>query len=182
MHVLLERMHALASATHDASDAHDASGIVLAETLRGMRTVLDELSTHVRTERETRSDDTPRLSARELLCALVAGRDDFVVRAATASEQAFFQLREGRLVDAVSSKSPVGQRLGEILVDLRLLGADELESEMARVKPGMRIGDALLASGRISALQLEVALAEQRRRLLARLAADANLQLSISRT
>jgi hypothetical protein len=90
------------------------------------------------------------------------------LRIETDDECFTIELGDGEVLHAHSSGAPTGSRLGEILVELGMLRADELEPLLVAGSTA-RLGARLLELGLVTKEQLAKALALQIRRLFRRL-------------
>jgi len=80
------------------------------------------------------------------------------------------EFQRGRVVHACSDQAPQGGRLGDILMELGFLSAEELDEFLRRARAsGEVLGTALERGEKLTRPQLEAALATQVQRLFARL-------------
>jgi hypothetical protein len=121
-------------------------------------------SQHVVTMRFHRGS-TPTPDVIAFVCSL---RKTGQLRIETDTECFTIELGDGEVLHAHSSGAPAGARLGEIMVELGMLRADELEP-LLLAGSTTRLGARLLAQGLATREQLETALAMQIRRLFQRL-------------
>lgn len=108
------------------------------------------------------SGHTEAVSVPELIGFFQLQAKSGVLRIEAPREAFSLTYVNGDLCRATSSNSPVGQRLGELLVDLGHLTDERLQELMATKEPGMKIGALLQRDGGLSpeaisaALQLQV--------------------------
>jgi hypothetical protein len=163
----------------NSTTGKSAGAPLSAELGAALRGLLDEVErTNAAANHGDFDTDAPTVEA--VLAAVVASRRSFGLRAQTPTEQVFLRFRDGILVEAVSTSTPQGNRLGELLVARGAVEPAVLQTFLSQPSTSGRIGEALLEAGRITDEDLRNALQEQRRRLLQRLATEPNLQLSIS--
>lgn len=111
---------------------------------------------------------------------LFAKKSDFVLRVTAPGETVFLRFASGNLVEATSTHAPTGQRLGEILVALGMLGRDALDRVLQETGDERgRIGDQLVRKGLVTQEQLHAALRHQAATILARLEDSPTLHLMV---
>jgi hypothetical protein len=88
------------------------------------------------------------LSIAEVLSHIVSGMKTgkLVVTAGAARKTVSF--RDGQIIFAASTQPH--ERIGRLLVRLRIITADVLREALAQVKPGVKIGQVLISTGRVS--------------------------------
>jgi hypothetical protein len=117
----------------------------------------------------------------DLFSLFVDRAQSTVFRLTTPTETVFLRFTDGHLLDAVSSSSPHGQRLGEILVAQGVLTGPQLETFLTEQKSGTsRIGERLVASGLIRPADLSRARQDQVKSMLKRLTEAPNVHLTIT--
>ena len=106
----------------------------------------------------------------ELIGFLATGRKSGVLWVHDPHETFLLELRNGRLAHATSDRTPVGERLGEVLIDQGTLTERTLQDFLQHyTKSQGMLGDALKDAGLITARDLERALAAQVQHLFLRL-------------
>ncbi|HXN41918.1 MAG TPA: DUF4388 domain-containing protein, partial [Myxococcaceae bacterium] len=83
----------------------------------------------------------------EILSHLVGGMKTGKLTVTAGAVRKTVHFRDGQIVFAASTQSH--ERLGKLMVRLKMISADELKSALAQVKPGKKIGQVLTGSGRI---------------------------------
>jgi len=86
-------------------------------------------------------------SIAEILSHLVGGMKTGKLTVTAGAVRKTVHFRDGQIVFAASTQSH--ERLGRLMVRLKMISADELKSALAQVKPGKKIGQVLTGSGRI---------------------------------
>jgi hypothetical protein len=128
------------------------------------RTAAAAPSQHALTMRFHRGS-TPTPDVIAFVCSL---RKTGQLRIETDTECFTIELGDGEVLHAHSSGAPAGARLGEIMVELGMVRADELEP-LLLAGATARLGTRLLVQGLATREQLATALALQIRRLFQRL-------------
>ncbi len=91
----------------------------------------------------------PSLSIGEVLGHLVAAMKTGKLTVSSGPHRKTVYFRDGQIVFAASTE--LHERLGQLLVRLKMITAGLLEEALGQVGPGKKIGQVLIASGRISA-------------------------------
>jgi hypothetical protein len=87
------------------------------------------------------------LSIAEILGHIVGGMKTGKLTVTAGTVRKTVHFREGQIVFAASTQPH--ERLGKLMVRLKMISADELKSALAQVKPGKKIGQVLTGSGRV---------------------------------
>lgn len=117
----------------------------------------------------TLSGDTATMPIESVLQMLRSRASNGILGLELGNEHVGFQLRGGRMVRGLSERPPVGSRLGEILVQWRLLDPRALE-RVLQEKPDedQWLGKVLVQRGLATPEEVRCAMAEQCRRTLQR--------------
>lgn len=88
------------------------------------------------------------LSIAEVISHVVAGMKTGKLIVTTSSARKTVTFRDGQIIFASSSQPH--ERLGRLLVRLRMITADVLREALAQVKPGRKVGQVLTSLGRVT--------------------------------
>lgn len=115
------------------------------------------------------SGHTDAVSVPELIGFFQLQAKSGVLRIEASHEAFSLTYIDGDLCRVTSSNSPVGERLGELLVQLGHLTDERLQELMAADEPGMKIGELLRRDGGLPAEAISAALELQIQGIFARL-------------
>ena len=88
------------------------------------------------------------LSIAEVLSHLVSGMKTGKLVVAAGAARKTVSFRDGQIIFAASTQPH--ERIGRLLVRLKMITADVLREALAQVKPSMKIGQVLTSTGRVS--------------------------------